>query len=116
MTYEEETRKVECLFEAICPDLYPTTYPCLQSHTRFSQALKESGRCRSLADAFTKHVSGIRESLAKAESDEKELAVRLFIEVASSTDLWEEALVLIRSCENWRAAEPARRSRQVSSP
>lgn len=105
MNYEQEVEEMECLLEALYPELFPGTPLCARSPTHVSRAIEESERCRSLAKTFQEHLGAMRKSRLRPERDRKELANRLFIEVASSTDLWEEALALIESCEEWSSTE-----------
>lgn len=110
MTYEEETENMECLFEALYPDLFTGTPLCSQSHIHLCEAIAKSKRCETLANIFKDHLAAIRERVVEPQPDKKELANKLFVEVSSSADLWEEALALIAACEEWATGKaPAKR-------
>jgi hypothetical protein len=101
MSYEEETQNLECLFEALYPELFPGTPLCSETHVHYSEAIEKSERCRNLAGTFKDHLAQIRERVLEPQPDKGELANKLFIEVSSSGDLWNEALALIDACEEW---------------
>jgi hypothetical protein len=109
VSFKGECDKLECLLEALNPELFPGTPLCAQTRSCYARAITESEYCKHLADGFKDRLAKIRVQVLRPQASRKEVANRLFIEVTSGTFLWNEALDLIDACEAWSSKkEPAR--------
>ena len=101
MKFKDVIQKTEFLMEVLYPELFPESNPCSESLRQYARALDESGHCSALAETFEGHIFHMRERVLEEFEGSPELASRLSMELASHTSLWDEALILIRNCEEW---------------
>ena len=97
MNLKEETERVGHVLQALYPDLFPPTPSYVETQHTYTDALRESSRCRSLARSIGHRLAATNDDDGVLDS----AAMRLFEEVKNDTRLWRDVVDLARVCESW---------------
>jgi len=102
MKLKKGAEKVECLLEALYPDIFPAFGTDYETVENYSLAVRWGKASRKLAGGFQERIEGILDGLARppAVSDER-MAVDLYQAISRNKGLWTDALALVHSCDAW---------------